>query len=166
MRYVITVEGKTYEIEVGRHGRVWINRRPYDVDLQGINGLPQYSLLVDHRSYEAHVEHSEGEECHMVVDGRSYRARLHQARTSSKPDEEAMEERSQVAGEVCAPLPGLLVNVPVVVGQRIEHGEVVAVLESMKMNLELRAPCDGVVRAVYGTPGMEVGQGEVVVSIE
>ena len=30
------------------------NRRPYTVDLQSVDGLPEYSLLVDHRSYEAH----------------------------------------------------------------------------------------------------------------
>ena len=67
MRYVITVEGETFEIDVGREGRVWVNDRPYDVDFQGLDGRPECSLLVDHRSYEAHVEHAALEETRPTV---------------------------------------------------------------------------------------------------
>lgn len=163
MKYVITVEGETFEIEVGRGGRVWVNCCPYIVDLQGVGGRPEYSLLVDHRSYEAHDEEVEGDECRMVVAGRSYRARFQRRRHSLKKS----ITRSGPSGteEVRAPLPGLLVAMPVAVGQRVAEGEVVAVLESMKMNLELYAPWGGVVQALHGTPGTEVDQGEVVAVI-
>ncbi|HEY67268.1 MAG TPA: hypothetical protein G4N97_03250 [Thermoflexia bacterium] len=163
MKYIITVEGETFEIEVGRGGRVWVNRRPLNVDFQGVDGLPQYSLLVDHRSYEAHIEQAEGEEWRMVVAGRPYRARLQQRRRRPQPD--AARSRLPATEEVRAPLPGLLVAVPVVVGQRVVQGEVVAVLESMKMNLELRAPRDGVVQALHRSPGAEVDQGEILAVI-
>jgi biotin carboxyl carrier protein len=46
------------------------------------------------------------------------------------------------------------------------EGDVVAVLESMKMNLELHAPWSGVVQALHGTPGTEVGQGEVLAVVK
>lgn len=164
MKYVITVEGETFEIEVGRGGRVWVNRQPLNVDFEGVDGLPQYSLLVDHRSYEAHVEQADEEGYQMVVAGQSYRARLQQRRCHPK-SKGTIQSRPPAAGEVCAPLPGLLVAVPVVVGQRVAQGEVVAVLESMKMNLELRAPWDGMVQALPRTPGMEVDQGEVLAVI-
>lgn len=172
MKYVITVEGETFEVEVGRGGRVWVNRRLYDVDFQGVDGLPQYSLLVDHRSYEAHVEQADEEGYQMVVAGQPYRARLQQTRDHPTrdvrrpcPPATAVRQGSSSQGEVRAPLPGLLVAVPVVVGQRVTQGEVVAVLESMKMNLELGAPWDGVVQALHSTPGAQVGQGEVLAVI-
>ncbi|MFQ6101611.1 MAG: biotin/lipoyl-containing protein [Anaerolineae bacterium] len=164
MKYVITVEGDTFEIEVGRGGQVWVNCRPYTVDLQGVDGLPEYSLLVDHRSYEAHVEGAEGDECQMVVAGRLYRARLQQQERSC-PKDRAARSCFSGTGEVCAPLPGLLVAMPVAVGQQVKQGEVVAVLESMKMNLELHAPWGGVVQAVHGTPGTDVAQGEILAVI-
>ncbi len=163
MKYTITVEGETFEVEVSRGGRVWVNRRPLNVDLQGVDGLPQYSLLVDHRSYEAHVEQADEEGYQMVVAGQSYRACLRQTRDHLEKD--VTRSCLPATGEVLAPLPGLLVAVPVVVGQRVAQGEVVAVLESMKMNLELRAPGDGVVQALHITPGTEVGQGEVLAVI-
>jgi len=163
MKYIITVEGETFEIEVGRGERVWVNRRLLNVDLQGIDGLPQYSLLVDNRSYEAHVEQTDEEGCQIVVAGQPYRAHLQQKQ--HRPQKDVMRSRLPATGEVRAPLPGLLVAVPVVVGQRVAQGEVVAVLESMKMNLELRTPWDGVMQALHRPPGTEVSQGEVLAVI-
>ena len=56
MRYRVVFEGRTFDIEVELGDRVWVNRRPFNVDLGCIDGLPLYSLLVNHRSYETHVE--------------------------------------------------------------------------------------------------------------
>ena len=159
MKYIVTVEGKTFEIVMGRGGRVWVNDRPHDVDLRGVDSLSRYSLLVDHRSYEAHVERMEEEECCMVVAGRSYRACVH--RRPRGDGRSTTASRPPAIGEVRAPLPGLLVGVPVLVGQWVPEGEVVAVMESMKMNLELHAPWSGVVRSLHGAPGTEVAQGDL-----
>jgi len=163
VKYVITVEGETFEIEVDHGGRVWVNHRPFDVDFRGVDGLPQYSLLVDNRSYEAHVEQTGEEGYQMVLAGQPYRAHLQQRQGRLKRG--VVQSPLPATGEVSAPLPGLLVAVPVVVGQRVAQGEVVAVLESMKMNLELCAPWDGVVQALHKTPGTEVRQGKVLVVI-
>jgi acetyl-CoA/propionyl-CoA carboxylase biotin carboxyl carrier protein len=64
-----------------------------------------------------------------------------------------------------APLPGLLVEMEVCEGDHVEEQDVVAVLESMKMNLELRAPHSGVVRELCVTPGCQVAQDEVLAII-
>jgi biotin carboxyl carrier protein len=164
MRYVVTVEGETFEIDVGHGGRVWVDRQPLDVDLRGIDGQPQYSLLVDHRSYEAHVEEMDEEECRMIVAGRPYRAQF-QRPGQRCPQDDSDRSCSAASGEVCAPLPGLVVAVPVEVGQRVAPGDVVVVLESMKMNLEICSPWRGVVRSVHTLPGTDVVQGEVVVGV-
>jgi biotin carboxyl carrier protein len=167
MKYFITVEDETFEIEVGREGRVWINRQPYNVDLQSVNGLPQYSLLVDHRSHEAHIEHAEEDECRMLVAGRSYQAYLQRGR--SRPGDVTRPSTAGRQGslpvEVCAPLPGLLVEMCVAEGEQVREKDVVAVLESMKMNLELLAPQDGVIQALPKSAGVEIGQGEVLAII-
>ena len=57
-------------------------------------------------------------------------------------------------------------EVRVTEGQRVGEGEVVAVLESMKMHLELGAPRPGVVRTLRAAAGQEVTQGEVLAIIE
>lgn len=163
MKYVVTVDQETFEIEVGPDGQMWVDGHPYDVDLQGIDGLPLYSLLVDNRSYEAHVAPVEDGACEMLMTGRPYRVRIQQEGTCA-PDAAAPScQEGTVA--LCAPLPGLVVALPVPVGQPVAQGDVVAVLESMKMNLELRAPSDGVVQALHSALGAEVGQGDLLAVI-
>ena len=167
MKYQVVVEGRTFQIEVRPGGRVWVDRRPLTVDLGRTDGLPLYSLLVDNRSYETHVEVKEaGEagECRVVVAGRPYRAYVGDGRRLST---EAVR-RHQEGGpaKVSAPLPGLLVEVRVAEGEKVQEGEVVAVLESMKMHMELRSPRPGVVRALPAAAGQEVAQGDVLAVIE
>jgi biotin carboxyl carrier protein len=164
VKYVITVEGQTFEIELDRGGRVWINNEPYDVDLTPVDGLPEYSLLLDHRSYDTHVQEGDDDESVMVVAGRSYRTKLKTGRRKARKGKG--EASTAGPGKVRAPLPGLIVSLPVQKGQQVARGDVVAVLESMKMNLELRAPRAGLVRSVHGAPGAEVKQGDVLVVME
>ena len=64
---------------------------------------------------------------------------------------------------VLSPMPGLVVSVDVTQGQSVRTGEVVAVLEAMKMQNILRAERDGVVKAVSVKPGDSVAADEVLV---
>jgi biotin carboxyl carrier protein len=164
VRYQIVVEGRTFEVEVDPSGQVWVNNQLISVDLEGIDGLPLYSLLVDNRSYEAHVGTEEDGECRVVVSGRSYRASLEREQRYSP----STARRRRVGGptEVFAPLPGWLVEMRVSEGELIGEGDVVAVLESMKMRLELRTPRAGMVRALSVSAGREVAQGEVLAIID
>ncbi|MBM3458213.1 MAG: biotin/lipoyl-binding protein, partial [Armatimonadetes bacterium] len=56
-------------------------------------------------------------------------------------------------GEIRAPMPGQVLRVPVSLGQAVEAGEVLAALESMKMELTVAAPAPGVVTAIHCAPG-------------
>ncbi|CAN5607696.1 acetyl-CoA carboxylase biotin carboxylase subunit [soil metagenome] len=69
-------------------------------------------------------------------------------------------------GDVRAPMPGKLLQVPVEPGQQVEQDEVVAVMEAMKIEMSLAAPFAGVVAAVLASPGELVGLRQVIVSIE
>ena len=163
MKLRVTVDGREFEIIVGPAGRIWVDGRPLDADLRGVDDQVRYSLLIDNRSYDAHLEREEGRESWLMVAGRSYCARLQGDHVEdSSPGERAGEATN---GEVAAPLPGLLASIPVEVGQHVEQGQVVAVLESMKMNLELRAPSTGAIQAILAEPGCEVVQGQSLVTI-
>jgi biotin carboxyl carrier protein len=55
-----------------------------------------------------------------------------------------------------APMPARVVKVSVAPGERVAHGDTLALLEAMKMELPIRAPADGVVRAVHCQEGQLV----------
>ena len=171
-RYTVVVDGEEFEIEFGPQGRVWVNHRPYWIDFRGLDGEPGYSLLLDNRSYEAFVEtltaKSAGRvsaERRMVVGGRPYHVSLRTTEVQGKRGAD-ISPPTDDTGDVVAPLPGMLIAVPVEEGEMVAKGDVVAVMESMKMNLELRTARDGVVRSIYARPGAELNQGDPVVSVE
>ncbi len=66
---------------------------------------------------------------------------------------------------VTAPLPGAVLDVKVAVGDEVKEGDVLAILEAMKMENEILAPCAGHVAAVRVAPGAAVDGGEVLIEI-
>lgn len=64
-----------------------------------------------------------------------------------------------------APMPGTILDVKVTVGQAVKEGDVVAILEAMKMENEIFAPCDGKVAQVIAAKGSSVATGDPIVTI-
>lgn len=160
MKYQVLVEGRYFDVDVRPDGRVWVNGNLVDVDLANLGRWSPYSLLVDHRSYEAYiaVEGEQEGEFQVVVGGQRYQTRLRAENRLAAGRAGAAAENEDM--NVLAPLPGLVVEVRVVEGQPVEEGDVMVILESMKMNLELRAPRSGVVRTLKAAAGREVSLGE------
>lgn len=67
--------------------------------------------------------------------------------------------------KVAAPMPGKIVDVKVSVGQAVKEGEVVAILEAMKMENEVVAPSAGTVASINVTAGNAVETNDVIVTL-
>ncbi|NNE35391.1 MAG: acetyl-CoA carboxylase biotin carboxyl carrier protein subunit [Rhodothermales bacterium] len=68
--------------------------------------------------------------------------------------------------DVKAPMPGLVVRVNVAVGDIVEAGQPLLVLEAMKMENEIGSPRNGVVGAVHVADGEAVGKNALLIEIE
>jgi biotin carboxyl carrier protein len=64
-----------------------------------------------------------------------------------------------------APMPGLVVAIPVEEGQEIKKGQVILILESMKMQNELKAPRDGMMGRIRVKAGESVEQKQTLLSV-
>ena len=69
-------------------------------------------------------------------------------------------------GRIKAPIPGLITRILVDVGEKVEIGQPVLVLEAMKMENEIRAPCTGVVKTIHAEIGQTVIRNEVLAEIK
>ena len=69
------------------------------------------------------------------------------------------------AGTVSAPMPGTMLDIMVKEGDVVKSGQVCVILEAMKMENELPAPCDGTVKSVNVTKGASVNTADVLVVI-
>ena len=72
---------------------------------------------------------------------------------------------AQGANKVTAPMPGTILNVKVTAGQSVKKGDVICVLEAMKMENDIPAPRDGVVASVNVQKGASIGANDVIVTL-
>jgi biotin carboxyl carrier protein len=164
MKYVSTVNGNEYLIEIIDERHIIVNGRKYTVDFNSVSGQPVYSLLVDSKSFEGFVYPGETE-WEVLLMGRQYPVMVE--------DEREKRLRAAAGGSVSetgeyhlkAPMPGMVVSIPVEEGQEIEKGQVLLILESMKMQNELKAPRAGSIGRIRVKPGESVEQRQTLLSL-
>lgn len=99
------------------------------------------------------------------VNGHSYEITLEVIDKSEIKETKAEAPKAAApvaAGEgtkITAPMPGTILSVNVTNGQSIKKGDVLMVLEAMKMENEIMAPCDGVISSVNTSKGSSVETG-------
>lgn len=69
------------------------------------------------------------------------------------------------ANKVTAPMPGTILNVKVSAGQAVKKGDVICVLEAMKMENDIPAPCDGVIASINVQKGANVNANDVIATM-
>jgi len=164
MRYITTVEDKQYLVEIIDDKHVSVDGKVYEVDFESVSGQPVYSLIVNGKSHEAYA--AQGEDNWQVL----LRGRLFPITVE---DEREKRLRSAAGGGVAetgefhlrAPMPGLVVAIPVAEGQAVTKGQVLVILESMKMQNELKAPRDGTIGRVRVKSGETVEQKQTLLSV-
>lgn len=103
----------------------------------------------------------------LVRDNRVLVALRGQSWVFERPDPLRATDGSRAAeADVVSPMPGTVLSVDAVVGQRVRAGDVLGVVEAMKMELALRAPYDGTVSHVDAVAGTQVGLGHVLFTVE
>ncbi len=125
--------------------------------------MRKFMINVNGKSYEVEVEEVGG-----VASAPVYTAPAPSPAAAPAPaSAPAPAPAATPAGStvVKAPMPGTVVSVKVNVGDMVKAGDVVCILEAMKMENEIMAPSDGKVVAVNANQGASVNTGDALVSL-
>ncbi len=164
MKYLTTVGDKQFTIDINHKGEVTLDGKVINVDMRQMLDTTMYSVIINGISHDVRMREGDG---------------VYQAELSGEIFEVVVEdERTRrltglkggpgaITGEVIikAPMPGVVIGVLVTPGQEVQHGDIVIILESMKMQNEFKAPRSGKVHTLRVAPGDKVEQGAVMLTI-
>jgi biotin carboxyl carrier protein len=163
-RLAVRVEETTFIVEMDERPTggldVRIDGRPVEVDarLSASGG----SLLLDGVSYVVDLDDARGG-TQAVVDGQAFRVQIEGDGVRRRG---APAQGSPGGGQrLVAPMPGKVAAVLVEVGQVVERGAGLVVLEAMKMENEFQATARGTVREIHVEAGQAVNAGDLLVVI-
>lgn len=166
MKYFVDVDGERMEVEVGASG-VSIGGTEVAAHLADVEGTPVRLVTIGGAQHRVVVRRGATRGRYTLwIDGWRFETEALDERTRAIRDLTAASAAAAGPAPVVAPMPGLVVRVHVGVGDRVESGQGVVVMEAMKMENELRAPAAGTVRAVLAVPGKAVEKGAVLVELE
>ncbi len=155
LEFSLTLEGTAYKISVDGN-TILVNGQPFVVGFDGDR------VLVDGTAYEVKLEGDRA-----VVGGITYSLTVEGLEVGAERAG-PKAARSVAAGEgaVTAIMPGKIIRVLVAEGDQVAEGDVVCILEAMKMENELKAPQAGQVKKLHVRPGQDVERGALLAEIE
>jgi len=170
MRLQFTVGKTLYQVEMERAGegfRVKVNGKPFDV-----KASPQ-GFSIGGKAHSVKISVNQGDAVRADVDGKTIEALiLDVAKAATKVEDVSVKKSSELIARLghgktlAAPMPGKIVRVLVSAGQQVKVGDVVLILEAMKMENEIRSPFEGKVKEVKVSAGAGVAAEEPLVLLE
>ena len=168
MAYIASHQGKTVRIKVLETApslfRVTLGDRDYHVDF--LEPQPNLlSLIIDGRSFEVDVDARETSDLfEVVIKGDHFDIEM----VEEKKKKLAMKLARGASGrqDLRSPMAGNVRQVLAQPGDRVAAGQVLLILEAMKMENEIKSPIPGVVSSVTARTGLKVASGDPLCVVE
>ncbi|HWQ46765.1 MAG TPA: biotin/lipoyl-containing protein [Longilinea sp.] len=142
--------------------KLTLNGKSYDVEVGDVNSSP-VSVVVNGKEYQVEVEFS-GSAPVVTPAAMPVAASTPVSAPVKKPVVTAAP--SGAGGDaIVSPMPGVILDIMVKVGDKVTRGQQICALEAMKMKSAIRSPKDAVVTSVEVTDGQKVPHGAVIIRL-
>lgn len=166
MKYVVQLNEQRKTVSIEPDGVRYESETPVQAELSEIEASPVRMTKLGTNVYRVVAEKRQGRGRYTLwVDGYRFETEALDERTRMIRDISAATAAPAGPAPIVAPMPGLIVRVSVVVGDKVEAGQGVVVMEAMKMENELRASHAGTVSQVAATEGTKVDGGALLIVI-
>jgi propionyl-CoA carboxylase alpha chain len=154
---VVTIAGESHDVIVDGYDRGLLvnfdwNDPPLDIRHRYVPGSPLFTCTIDDAPFHVGVKR-DGSGWVLNAHGASHKVRVYQKHVAALVGHMIEKVPPDTSKFLLAPMPGLLTRLDVSVGDAVEAGQALAVVEAMKMENILRAEKSGVVKAVNFAAG-------------
>ena len=168
-QYLVKVSGKEFDVKVEAVGdsfSINLNGRKKSVVAESLGGS-RLLLLVDNHPSEIDIRASDYESRRLVfVKGTEIEVEIEDFRLAQAKKVAGMTSTSTVARHIKSPMPGLILEVKVSKGERVQMHQPLVVIEAMKMENIIKAPADAIVKNISVTPGQSVEKNDLLIEFE
>lgn len=140
--------------------------------------MKTFKFTINGQTYDVEIKNFEDQKAQIEVNGTTYDVDVHSevkaptvktpkivAKPTVMQDGQSFATKTVVGAGIKSPLPGVILEVLVKVGDSVKRGQKVMVMEAMKMHNDVLAEKDGVVSAVNASAGQSVMEGDVLVQL-
>ncbi|MGC2597575.1 MAG: biotin/lipoyl-containing protein [Nitrososphaeraceae archaeon] len=144
---------------------VRINDKEYQIKLLK-SGSDYFEFILDDSFYTAKIIQSGSSEVRLSINGRTHTVKQHSKLTEIL--EKSLSLTAKIGGEkiLVSQIPGRVVNVVAAVRAEVKKGDSIVVLESMKMQVAVKAHRDGIVKELRVKKGATVSRNDIIAVIE
>ena len=166
MKFFAQIDGNAFTADLDADadaGRWWINDRAVSANLHKI-GPGHYLMNRDGRIYQAYI-HRESNQYQVAINGERFQFALDDEKTHLIRNWLKNDRHAKKVQEIRAPMPGLIIELPVVEGQEISEGDTVAIIEAMKMENEIKATMRGIIEGILVKQRESVDKNTILITI-
>ena len=129
--------------------------------------MKNFKFTINGNVYEVAVEAAENGKSNVTVNGKSYVVETEAQAAQPTVRRAAVAAATKtVSGVMKSPLPGKVLKVVVTAGQAVKRGDTLMVIESMKMENNIAAQADGIVRSIMVSADQSILQGDALLDFE
>ncbi len=166
MKYVVRVGTAEHEVVLDGEG-VHIDGEDVVARVVPLDGTPVHLVTIGDAVHRVVVRPGAGRGAYTLwLDGHRFEVEALDERTRAIRALSGTASASTGPAPLVAPMPGLIVRVNAQVGDHVQPGQGLVVMEAMKMENELRAPAGGTVKNVLVAPGTTVEKGALLLELE
>ncbi|HEX04192.1 MAG TPA: biotin/lipoyl-binding protein [Bacteroidetes bacterium] len=165
--YLVEVNGNQYRVIFLDNGNVLFDDHEYSLDMKRNNIPNQYSLLIDNESlFLSFMPDAEPNRYRVSSDGYFFETEVLSSREALLREHLVAAGVGKKDGKIKASMPGMIRQLLVKLGDRVEADQGILIMEAMKMENEIRSPISGVVTNFGVEEGDAVEKGAFLFEIE
>lgn len=163
--FVVTIGDKKRSVVMSENSEVKLAGRNLHYEVIEL-GKNDFVLRIDNRVYEISAKKKDADQYSVLINGKviDVFVRTGLQERASSLIEQSSDFRHKM--EVKAPMPGMILKVKKNVGERVEKGDSIIILEAMKMENDIKSPFSGSIKEVKVTENTPVDKGTILFTIE
>lgn len=162
--FIVTIDNKKYSINTNHSNRVIVDKKECALDISQLSEHT-FNVKIDNNVYHITSSKLDSNKYSFLIDGHYFESEVR-----TKLEEEAanlLNNKNSASGrrQIKSPMPGLILRINKNVGDTVQEGEPLILLEAMKMENEIRSPSSGKISEILIKEGKSVEKNQIILVI-